>query len=190
MKFKDYPYKRPDMEYLEKEFSDVISTIENAKSASKQIEAIDHINSVRKSFETMSSLCEVRLTLDTTDAFYENEQNFFDEMLPLYRKFDTELSKALFKSPYKGELIKKYGKQLFALIEANIKSFSPEIIEELQEENRLLSEYRKLAASAKILFDGKINNLSQMGPYHISSERTVRKEAEAATMGFFEENEA
>ena len=72
--------------------------------------------------------------------------------------------KALYHSSFLKELEERFGKQLFALIEANIKSFSSEIIEELQEENKLVTEYRKLIASAKIPFDGKFNNLSQMGP--------------------------
>lgn len=190
MKFKDYPYKRPDMEMVKKEFTDVIRILKEARSAEEQIAAVDRINKVRRNFSTMSVLCNVRAEIDTTDEFYEAEQNFFDENRPLYADYVNEFSKALYESPFKEELMQKYGKQLFALIEASLKSFSSEIIEDLQEENKLVSEYRKLAASAKIPFDGKINNLSQMGPYHISSDRNIRREAEKATMGFFEENEA
>ena len=190
MKFKDYPYKRPDMETVKKEFTDVIRILKEARSAEEQIAAVDRINKVRRNFSTMSVLCNVRAEIDTTDEFYEAEQNFFDENRPLYADYVNEFSKALYESPFKEELMQKYGKQLFALIEASLKSFSSEIIEDLQEENKLVSEYRKLAASAKIPFDGKINNLSQMGPYHISSDRNIRREAEKATMGFFEENEA
>ncbi len=188
MIFKDYPYIRPNLEVVKKEFEEVISVLNNAKSVEEQIAAIDRINKVRSNFDTMSSLCQVRASIDTTDPFYEEEQNFFDEHQPIYASYDTELSKALNNSVFKEELIKKYGKQLFAMIEANLKSFSPKIIEDLQEENRLTSQYRKLTASAKIEFDGKINNLSQMGPYLTSLDRDTRRSAEKAVMEFFESN--
>ncbi|NLD26750.1 MAG: M3 family oligoendopeptidase [Acholeplasmataceae bacterium] len=188
MKFKDYPYSRPDLEKIKNEFQEVIAILNNANSAEEQIAAVDRMNIVRNNFSTMGSVCYVRSVIDTTDPFYEAEQNFFDENQPIYAEYETEFCKALYNSRFKEELIVKYGKQVFALIEANLKSFSPEIIEDLQEENRLVSEYRKLSASAKIEFDGKINNLSQMGPYSISLDRDTRREAEKAIMQFFESN--
>ncbi|HHX80260.1 MAG TPA: M3 family oligoendopeptidase [Acholeplasmataceae bacterium] len=190
MKFKDYPYERPNLETIKKEFTDAIRILKEARFAEEQIAAVERINQVRNNFQTMAVLCNIRAEIDTTDEFYDAEQNFFDENRPLYADYVNEYSRALYESPFKKELTEKFGNQLFALIEANLKSFSSEIIEDLQEENKLVSEYRRLAASAKIPFDGKINNLSQMGPYHISSDRNIRREAEKATMGFFAENEA
>ena len=138
----------------------------------------------------MGALCDIRSSIDTRDKFYEEEQNFFDENTPIYSNYEFELSKVLLNSSFRGELETKYGKQWLNLIEAKIKAFSPEIIEELQEENKLTSEYRKLSASAKIEFDGKINNLSQMGPYTTSVDRSIRKAAEEKIMEFFAANEA
>lgn len=138
----------------------------------------------------MAALCDIRSRIDTRDKFYEEEQNFFDENTPIYSNYEFELSKVLLNSSFRGELETKYGKQWLNLIEAKIKAFSPEIIEELQEENKLTSEYRKLSASAKIEFDGKINNLSQMGPYTTSVDRSIRKAAEEKIMEFFAANEA
>lgn len=137
----------------------------------------------------MAALCDIRSRIDTRDKFYEEEQNFFDENTPIYSNYEFELSKVLLNSSFRGELETKYGKQWLNLIEAKIKAFSPEIIEELQE-NKLTSEYRKLSASAKIEFDGKINNLSQMGPYTTSVDRSIRKAAEEKIMEFFAANEA
>ena len=37
----------------------------------------------------------------------------------------------------------------------NLRSFSPEIIPLMQEENRLTTEYQKLYASAQVPFQGK-----------------------------------
>ncbi|MBM6860961.1 hypothetical protein H9X78_10775, partial [Clostridium saudiense] len=53
-------------------------------------------------------------------------------------------------SKFREELERKYGKQLFKLLELKLKAFSKDIIEDLQIENKLSSEYVKLIASAKI----------------------------------------
>lgn len=190
MKFKDYAYQRPDLEAIGKEFEKTIDVLRNAASAAEQIAALERINAVRRNYDTMATLCRIRSSIDTTDKFYEQEQDFLDENDPLYMNFEFQLEAEVMKSKFRSELEEKFGRQIFNLIEAKQKSFSPEIIDDLKEENKLDSEYRKLTASAKIEFDGKINNLSQMGPYAINPDRAVRKAAEAAVAGFFAENEA
>ena len=86
------------------------------------------------------------------------------------------------------ELEQKWGSQLFALADNSIKSFSPEIVPLLQQENKLSSDYSKLVASAQIEFDGKTLTLAQMGPYSESTDREIRKEASIAVVNFFSEN--
>lgn len=189
MKFKDYKYQRPNLGEIKQEFDHAIAVLKSSNSLEEQVDAINKINKVSNTFNTMENLCFIRAEIDTTDPYYEAEQNFFDENKPIYKSYGFELSKAIINSQFKEQLTEKYGKQLFALLEADIKVFSPEIVEDLQEENRLCSEYRKLSASAKIEFDGKINNLSQMGPYQTSLDRNVRREAEKKVMEFFVENE-
>ncbi|HPN61386.1 MAG TPA: hypothetical protein PLO88_04555, partial [Bacilli bacterium] len=165
MKFKDYPYKRPNLEEVKQAYEQALKALTSASVLHEVVAAIDSINKVRNTLQTMQALVGARNAIDTTDKFYEDEQNFFDENSPFIAGFEHQLALALHTSPFKQELIKKYGKQLFALIETNLKTFKPEIIEDLQEENKLVTEYTKLTASAKIEFDGKINNLSQMAQY-------------------------
>src|SRR5690606_20179853 len=86
-------------------------------------------------------------------------------------------------------LEKEWGKQLFNLAEMQLKTFSEEIIEDLIKENKLVTEYGKLIASAKIDFEGETRNLSQMASFIQSKDRIMRKKAYEAYIGFFEENE-
>ena len=86
------------------------------------------------------------------------------------------------------QLEEKWGTQLFALAENQIKGFSPEVIELMQKENKLVSEYNKLVASAQIEFDGKTLTLAQLGPYSESTDREVRKAARETSANFFAEN--
>ena len=63
--------------------------------------------------------------------------------------------KAIIESKFRADLEAKWGKHLFNIADMELKTFSPEIIEDLQEENKLNSDHTKLIASAKIMFDGK-----------------------------------
>lgn len=74
-------------------------------------------------------------------------------------------------SPLRAQLEEKYGKLMFVNAELSRKCFSPEIIPDLQEENKLSSEYQKLIASAQIDFNGEKLSLSQLGAYKENSER-------------------
>ncbi|EPZ59989.1 peptidase M3 family protein [[Clostridium] sordellii ATCC 9714] len=76
-----------------------------------------------------------------------------------------------------------------SIADYSLQAFSKEIISELQEENKLASEYTKLLASAKIPFDGEERNLSGLGPYMTSPFRDEREKASKAYYGYFEENE-
>jgi len=78
---------------------------------------------------------------------------------------------------------------LFEKGEVAQKTFSPEIITELQQENKLSTEYSKLLAGAKIEFQGGTYNLSQMTPFMQDKNREVRHKAQLAVSGFFEKNE-
>ncbi|WP_315520895.1 M3 family oligoendopeptidase [Leptotrichia wadei] len=189
MKFNEYKYKHLDLEKIKKEFSELIESFEKAENVEGQIIALDEIIKLRNHIETMQTLVSVRHSIDTNDEFYDKENEYMDEISPILFGFTNDFYKALVNSKFKDELIQKYGKFLFDLAENTLKTFSPEIIPNAQEENRLSSKYSKLIASAKIDFDGKELNLSQMVPYTQSKDRNVRIEAAKKVAQFFSENQ-
>ena len=178
-----------DLEKIKKEFSELIESFEKAENVKGQIIALDKIIKLRNHIETMQTLVSVRHSIDTNDEFYDKENEYMDEISPILFGFTNDFYKALVNSKFKDELIQKYGKFLFDLAENTLKTFSPEIIPDAQEENRLSSKYSKLIASAKIDFDGKELNLSQMVPYTQSKDRNVRIEAAKKVAQFFAENQ-
>ena len=189
MKFNEYKYEHLDLEKIKKEFSELIESFEKAENMERQITAFDKIIKLRNHIETMQTLVSVRHSIDTNDEFYDKENEYMDEISPILFGFTNDFYKALVNSKFKDELIQKYGKFLFDLAENTLKTFSPEIIPDAQEENRLSSKYSKLIASAKIDFDGKELNLSQMVPYTQSKDRNVRIEAAKKVAQFFAENQ-
>ncbi len=187
--FKDYEYKRPDINEMQQQIRALIKQFKEADSVEAQSQLIEKINEYRNDFSTQSNLVYIRASIDTNDEFYQNERDFLDEITPQVEELVFEYYQELVKSPYRKQLEEKWGTQLFALAENQIKAFSPEIIELMQKENKLVSEYNKLVASAQIEFDGKTLTLAQLTPYGESTNRQVRKEAMEARFNFFKENE-
>ncbi len=190
MKFKDFKYERPDMNQFQKDFDELILRFNDASSAEDQLAIIKEINTMRNHIESLSQIVQVRHTIDTTDAFYDAENDFIDETMPLYMEMVDKYYRALDQSRFKDALRKELGDHIFNIVEVKLKTFHPDIIEDLKNENMLMSKYTKLRTSAKIMFDGEERNLAQMVPYYESKDRLVRKEAQEAATKFFEENEA
>lgn len=189
MKFKDYKYERPNYEAVKEKLSKFIVNIDKADNFEDLQKELEGFIKERNFVETMGTLASIRYTIDTTDKFYEEEREYWDNYGPLYEEINDSFYKVMVKSKFRKELEDKLGTQFFKLTELKLKSFSPEIIEDLQQENKVASEYSKLIASAKIFFDGEERNLSGMGKYTQSVDKKIREEASKATWKFFEDNE-
>ena len=190
MGFKDYAYERPDIKQIEGAFIDLLDKFKNASSFMEQDKVMEDLNEIRRDFETLASLVSVRNTLDTTDEYYEKENDHIDEITPIYEGLISKYYEALVDSKYKTELEEKWGSYIFDVAKTRLKTFSPEVIEDMQKENKLASQYTKLRASAKIMFQGEERNLSQMTPFMESEDRQVRKSSNEAYCQFFLDNES
>ncbi|NHM29581.1 M3 family oligoendopeptidase [Neobacillus terrae] len=189
MKFEDYTYERPNLEEVSETFNELLVKFEQAATVEEQSEVMNQINGIRHDIGTMFTLCSIRHSIDTNDEFYKNEQDYMDEIQPEVEGLVTKYYQSLVNSKFRGQLEEKWGRQLFALAEGQLKTFKPEIVPLLQKENKLSTEYTKLAASAKIPFEGEERTLAQMGPFAQSTDREMRKKAVTATSGFFAEHE-
>lgn len=189
MKFKDYIYERPNYEEIKKSFLELVDKIKNASTYDEQKLHINQLNNIRKHIETMSTLASIRNSINTADEFYDEEQNYWDEQGPLYTELNSDFYKAIVNSKFKDEIKKDYSEQFYKICEYSLKSFSPEIISDLQEENKLMSKYTKLLASAKINFKGEELNLSGLYKYMLSSDRNEREQSSKAYYNYFGEHE-
>ena len=189
MTFSEYPYQRPDLEKFKKEMEENIALVGENESLETEIEAIKRINKLDDDIDTMFTLVSIRNSLNTKDEFYEKEQEFLDENGPVLRQYGHMLIQKMLKSKHREGLEKAFGSLLFKQAEIAQKTFKPEIISELQKENKLSTEYSKLTAGAEIEFDGGTYNLSQMAPFLTHKDRETRHRAQLAVSGFFAENE-
>ncbi|OIK14540.1 M3 family oligoendopeptidase [Bacillus sp. MUM 13] len=189
MKFDQYEYKRPDMTEIKTAFTAALERFKSAADEKSQSEAMRDINEIRNDIGTMFNICYIRHSIDTNDEFYKAENDYLDEIAPEIEELVSQYYKELVSSNFRSQLEEKWGTQLFALADAQLKTFSPEIIPLLQKENKLSTEYTQLIASAKIDFEGEERTLAQLAPFAESSDREVRKKASQAHSGFMVENE-
>lgn len=190
MKFNEFKYDRPDYNEVKEKFFSLINEITKADNVEKQYAYIEQLNKLRNHIQTMGTLTEIRNSIDTTDKYYDEERSYWDEYTPLYEELNSIFYKELVNSKFKKELQEKLGHQFFVLAKFSLKAFSTEVIEDLQLENKLSSEYTKLIASARILFNGEELNLPGLVPFMQDKDRDIRRKASNAKYNFFVENEA
>ncbi len=186
--FNDYTYTRPDLDATKKAFDALIDKFNAADSADAQLEVIKELNHIRNDINTNYSLAMIRASIDTNDQFYSDERDYFDNNAAQLAALEADYFKALTSSPFKDALEEQLGSQLFSLAYNIVNSYSDEVKDLINEENKISSEYSKLIASAEIDYDGKQLNLAQMGPYTQSTDRAVRKEAALKVQEFMSAN--
>ncbi|MEW6026071.1 MAG: M3 family oligoendopeptidase [Planctomycetota bacterium] len=190
MKFSEFEYRRPDIKDIQAHYQDLLDKLESAPTPQDMESMMADINKLRIEFGSMAAIASIRHTINTADEFYKNEQAYFDQARPLLGQYETRYYGLLIKSKHRPWLEEKVGKHLFVMAELALKVFKPEIVPDLQMENKLSSEYTALLASARIMFEGKERTLAQMGPFLISPDRQTRQKAAQAKYGFLSSHEA
>ena len=190
MKFSEMKYEKPDFEKLAERAEKIRAEIEGAATFDDADKAFMEYNSYSKHIATLYSLAYIRHTIDTNDKFYDEQQEFWDSSLPQLQAYDNKIGKSLLDSKFRPQLEEKYGKIYFLNTEIERKGFAPEIIPDLQEENKLTTEYGKLIASAQIDFDGGKKTISEMSLYKQSSDDKIRNAAWEAEGRFYRDHSA
>ncbi|MEA4824790.1 MAG: M3 family oligoendopeptidase [Clostridiaceae bacterium] len=185
MKFSEMSYRRITVEEVKKACEDFMMSFAGAADAENAEIVLRELFAFSLEADTNMSLAFTRHSIDTRDAFYSEEISYYDENGPVMQMYLQKANDAVLGSPYRADLEHSIGTLFFRKLENEKKQFSEEIIPDLQEENRLTTEYGKLLGGAELTFDGKTLNLSQMMPYRTSSDRNVRRDANAAYYGWF-----
>ena len=190
MKFSEMPYKRPDPEEIKKDFQDFTERLKKAGSYEEAKATFLAYEDWYKIADTTATLAYVRQSIDTRDEFYSQEKDFWDEIGPEIEEVEQEWIEALLQSPFRKDFEAEYGELLFLNAEIERKTFSPEIVEDMQKENELTSEYDDLIASAQIPFEGGVYTLSQLEPFQDDPDDERRLAAWKAKGQWFKDHQA
>lgn len=165
MKFSEMQYSRPDMDGMKKAIADLTNRLKGASSYAEAKAVFLENEEEQKHIQTMYTLASIRHSINTKDEFYDGEMKVWNAKMPEVQEYSQQWTMAMLESPFRADFEKEYGDLYFRNAEIALKSFSPEIIPELQQENDLTQEYEKLLASAQVPFEGKTYTLSQLTPF-------------------------
>lgn len=187
MKFSEFRYEHLNYEDLKQKYEKKLEALKNSEKVEDFMKVFSELNVFRGHIDSMRTICSIRHTINTADEYYDKENEYWDQTSPLLQAYEVELARIMLESPFRKET--DIPEAYYLTLENTLKSFSEEIIEDLQEENRLTSEYGKLKASAKIEFEGETYNLASIAVKMNDDDREVRKNATVAFNRFYEENE-
>lgn len=180
MKVSEMPYQRITVEEFKEKAEKIIAKIKAAKSAEDLKAARDEYNKISEDVDTAASLANCRFTLNTRDEFYNAEMDYYDNAMPLFSEIENEYKKAMLDSPYRAEAEKLINPRVFKGFEMSLKTFSPEVIEDLQQENALVTRYSKFMGELAFEFEGEKMPLSVLRGKLEDDSRDVRRKAAEA----------
>ncbi len=183
------PYTRPDAEAMKQKLSSLTKRLEEAKTYDEARAVFLEKEADARHAQTLGSLVHIRHSIDTRDAFYEGEEKFWNAFAPELQEYEQAWTLAMLKSPFRADFAAEYGDLMFVNAEIALKTFSPEIIPEMQKENDLAQEYEKLLASAQIPFEGKTYTLSQLTPFKQDADDARRLAAWKAEGKWYKEHQ-
>lgn len=189
MKFSEMKYQRPDIEAIKGDAGKLIARFKDAKDYNEAREIFLQWENLMKHVDTMATIVHIRHDINTKDEYYDEEQKFWNEAFPLLQEYSQNWSLGMLNTPFRKEFEEEYGKLMFLNTEISLKTFSPEIIPDLQKENDLTQEYEKLLASAQIPFEGKTYTLSQMTPFKVDADDERRLAAWKAEGQWYKDNQ-
>jgi M3 family oligoendopeptidase len=176
MKVNELPYRRVTLEEVKAGAEEVLAMIQNATCADDVLAAREKYNKLSKDYATAGSLAYMRYSINTVDPFYCAEKDYYDEIGPEVQNLSLQYTQAMLNSPFRAELEQRLNPLLFRAWEVETKAMSPAIIEDMIEENKIVTEYSQLMAGMEFEFRGEKMPRAMLMKYGKESDRETRKE--------------
>ena len=175
MTCKEFPYKRYTIEEGRAAYDRAVERLKGAKCVGCVMAAKKIFDEAAIEYSTAASLANNRFNLNMKDEFYSKEVEYYDEVSPLFQQLFVSFTDMLLESPFRADLEKKINPRFFKQAEIAKKAFSPAVIEDLQKENAVVTEYAKLMSGMLFEFEGKKMPLSALRGSLESSDREKRR---------------
>ena len=177
MKVKDMPYEHLPLEELRQEARAIIDGVKAAKTVEEVLAVRDRMLKLMVRYQSNAALCEIRYTCNTADEYYVGEHEYFDEIGPEIQSLFTEYGSALLRSPLRPQLEQALSPVYFRYLEGQSMAMSPAIVEDMVEENKLVSEYSKLMAGLEFQFRGETYSRAALAGFFKDDDRETRRDA-------------
>lgn len=188
MKFSEMNYKRVDLDSFCSTAQDLIDEFEAAQSGELQFEVHKKYYALKDEVTTTITIAKIRHDIDTSDEFYNRENDYYDEIIPELQNLETKYLRKVYESPFREYLEEKIGNVAFKNMDLKFHSIDEKILPLMKQENILISQYDNLIANAKIDWNGETLNLSLLRKYMTDKDRSVRAKAYEKYTEFFVAN--
>jgi M3 family oligoendopeptidase len=188
MKYSEFPYERVEVETQKELMAGWLSRFESAKSANEQISVLKEVDESNREYSSYQAIASLNFNRNINDEAAKAEKDYYDKIGPEIQEIHNKLDLAVDSSKFKDEIREMWGNTFLKMIEMDLKTFDPKIMDMLRKETELRNQYTQLIGGAKIEFDGKTYNLAGLGPFLSDADRDIRKRACQARFGWFEKN--
>ena len=146
---KDIKVYKPDPEKIKEQYEEITNRITNAQTPDEATNAILDSFKLQDKISTNCDIIYIRQTINTLDEEYSKLNDYCDEIMPVIQEYSSAVDKAILNSRFLEEIGEKFGKHYIDLLKVSDKTFKPEIIDYLINENKLQSQYRKVVSYAQ-----------------------------------------
>lgn len=174
MKFSEMPYRRVTYEEIEAEYEALFAALRAAGSEA-DCRAVLEARYALYDKMTPMDLCYVRHGMDVNDAFYAQEQQYYDEIGPKIWDLGNRFDRMLMDSPLSGCFERLMGSFAFALMRSAQEGYDSRLIGLQQEENAIISEYGRFASNAKVDWEGRQVSRGSLAAEQQSPDRQMRR---------------
>ena len=184
--YEDMTYSRPDLDAVNANFELTLSLAGQDNAEDRLFETYDTLLEQISHISTMDTLATLQNEIDLSNTYYEEEMNLLDNELTKLDNSMNEVTEAILDSSYRDAFVEKMGKDFIERYEYYSKLNSREIEALSEQENALVTEYKKLLAKDyTTVYNGRevtINDLDFTDPNVITPyyEICMQKNAECA----------
>ncbi|MDD6642660.1 MAG: M3 family metallopeptidase [Firmicutes bacterium] len=154
--FDEIVYERPDAQGLCDDFAAVQALVEDGADCDAILAAYYPVEETYVRFSTMGQYAYIRYTLDLNDSYYDEEYNWCEEQSPLIEQAMEKCFIAMGKSDQRKALEAAYFEEgFFDYYDENQIYSNDRVVELMQEESALQSEYMAMQSDMTIAWEGE-----------------------------------
>jgi len=181
LRFENITGVTPDLEAVKAEYDAIAQRWDQGERKN----ALDQWDALLRRQATWGNLTSLRFQQNTRDPDAKAGRELLDKLTPELATFEMALKRKLLADPDRKGLEALVTRHAVDLWEADVKTFDPAIVPDLQEEAKLTAKYTELTASASFNFRGETLSLMGIRKFLEHPDRQTRYEAEKARWGFF-----
>ncbi len=160
LQYTDMVYERPNIDQVYTDFENAVNLAGQENVKDQLFELYDSLLEQISHISTMDTLATLQNEIDLSNTYYEEEMNLLDNELTRLDNRMNELTEAILVSPYEKDFRERMGEDFIERYEFYSKLNSPEIEELSEQENALVTEYKKLLSKEYSTTDANGNTVT------------------------------